>query len=870
MHEVEVKALPLEMLASVLTPERARRSGESATRARAAFGDRTIWHVNATAHGGGVAEMLQTLLAYGRGAGIENRWLVLDGEPEFFTITKRLHNLLHGDPGDGGDLGAGERACYERVVGTNVTALRRLVDSRDFVLLHDPQTAGMVDGLRANGVRVVWRCHVGCDTRNAETDRAWAFLRPYIEHADAFVFSRQEYVPAWVDQEQVVIIPPSIDPFSAKNRALDASTVEAILATVGLVTGADPDGPVEFERRDGTPGTVRHHTGLIADGAPPPVDARLIVQVSRWDRLKDMAGVLTGFVTMAADGPPDAHLMLVGPDVSGVTDDPEGSQVLADCRALWRSVPASIRDRVHLASIPMDDVDENAIIVNAVQRQAYLVVQKSLVEGFGLTVSEAMWKMKPVIASGVGGIIDQIVDERDGLLINDPADLDALAAAMTRLLNDHELAGRLGAAGHARVVDQFLGDRHLAQYVELFARLASMPTGPRPQPRVRVPRDPVDDSTAAAAQVRRDFLRDATGVAMDDVGRFTLDPATLPGNVENFIGAAQVPIGVAGPLRINGEHARGDFYIPLATTEGTLVASYNRGMRLLTECGGVTTAVVDERMQRAPVFILDDALRARAFGEWIDERFTEITAVAESTTRSGKLIAIEQYAVGPLRYLRFDYTTGDAAGQNLTGKATLAACEWIQANHPGRPRFILSGSIDTDKKHSQINMLRTRGRRVVAEAVIDKTVIEDLMGVDTKTLMWGRQISQAGNFMAASANNGAQAANALAALFIATGQDVANIAESHAGIVYTQLLDNGDYYWSITLPGLIVATYGGGTGLATQRECLDLLGCYGTGKVRKFAEICAAVVLAGDISLSSAVLHGDWVPSHDRLGRNRP
>ncbi len=594
------------------------------------------------------------------------------------------------------------------------------------------------------------------------------------------------------------------------------------------------------------------------------------MQVSRWDRLKDMAGVLAGFVKMAVDGPGDAHLMLVGPDVSGVTDDPEGAEVLADCRARWRTVPESIRHRVHLASIPMDDVDENAIIVNALQRHAYVVVQKSLVEGFGLTVTEAMWKAKPVIASGVGGIKDQIVDERDGLLITDPFDLDELAAAMSRLLNDPGLAHRLGSAGKARVVDQFLGDRHLAQYVDLFARLASMPTGTNTHRRVPVPRDPVDDYTAAAARVRRDFVREATGAGLETVGLFSVDPATLPGNIENFIGAAQVPIGLAGPLWIRGEHASGDFYIPLATTEGTLVASYNRGMRLLTECGGVTTAVVDERMQRAPVFVLADALQARAFGEWITEQFTEIKAAAESTTQSGQLIAIEQYAVGPLRYLRFDYTTGDAAGQNMTGKATLAACEWIQANHPDRPRYILSGSIDTDKKHSQINMLQTRGKRVVAEAVIDKNVIEDLMGVDTKTLMWGRQISQAGNFMAASANNGAQAANALAALFIATGQDVANIAESHAGIVYTQLLDNGDYYWSITLPALIVATYGGGTGLATQRECLELLGCYGTGKVRKFAEICAAVVLAGDISLSSAVLHGDWVTSHDRLGRNRP
>ncbi len=437
-----------------------------------AFGDRTIWHVNATAHGGGVAEMLQTLLAYGRGAQIENRWLVLDGEPEFFAITKRLHNLLHGVPGDGGPLGENERACYERVVGTNVAEMLALIDSRDIVLLHDPQTAGMIDGLRATGVRVVWRCHVGRDTPNDETDKAWAFLRPYVERADAFVFSREEYVPDGVDRERLVIIPPSIDPFSAKNRELDPRTVSAVLATVGVIAGADADGPVHFERRDGSEGTVRRHSELIANGPPPPHDARLILQVSRWDRLKDMAGVLTGFVTMAADGPDDAHLMLAGPDVSGVTDDPEGADVLAECRARWRTVPESIRGRVHLASIPMDDVDENAIIINALQRHAYLVVQKSLVEGFGLTVTEAMWKARPMIASRVGGIQDQIVHERDGLLLDDPYDLDALAAAMARLLDDRELADRLGAAGRARVHDQFLGDRHLDQYVDLFEHLS--------------------------------------------------------------------------------------------------------------------------------------------------------------------------------------------------------------------------------------------------------------------------------------------------------------------------------------------------------------------------------------------------------------
>jgi len=471
MEEVEVDALPLELLASVLAPERARRLEAWATRAKVAFGDRTIWHVNATAQGGGVAEMLQTLLAYGRGAGIENRWLVLSGEPEFFAITKRIHNLLHGDPGDGGPLGPEEHACYERVLRANLAEMIPLISTRDIILLHDPQTAGMIDGLRANGNPVVWRCHVGRDTSNERTDIVWAFLRNYIERADAFVFSRAAYAPSWIDRGRLTIIPPSIDPFSAKNRPLDAPTVGTILETVGLVTGADWEGPVRYRCRNGSERTVRHHRGLIADGDPPPYDARLIVQVSRWDRLKDMAGVLTGFVRMAADGPPDAHLVLAGPDVSGVTDDPEGAEVLAECRAAWRAVPEPIRGRVHLASIPMDDVDENAIIVNALQRHAHIVVQKSLVEGFGLTVTEAMWKARPMIASRVGGIQDQIIDERDGLLIDDPYDLDALAAALDRVLGDAALAARLGAAAYARVHDEFLGDRHLVQYAELFERL---------------------------------------------------------------------------------------------------------------------------------------------------------------------------------------------------------------------------------------------------------------------------------------------------------------------------------------------------------------------------------------------------------------
>jgi hydroxymethylglutaryl-CoA reductase (NADPH) len=392
----------------------------------------------------------------------------------------------------------------------------------------------------------------------------------------------------------------------------------------------------------------------------------------------------------------------------------------------------------------------------------------------------------------------------------------------------------------------------------------------KPTERARIPRDRAHDYTSEMAQRRRTFVKEQTGAELAHVGKFSVDPARLPGNIENFIGVAQVPIGLAGPLLVNGEHAQGDFFVPMATTEGTLVASYNRGMRLLRECGGVKATVVKVAMQRAPVFLFDDARQSRDFGHWVEEHFGRIADAAQATTRVGRLREIQQFAAGPNLYLRFNYTTGDAAGQNMTSKATAAACEWIKSSYASHPDYYLSGAMDTDKKHSTINTLHTRGRRVVAEAVLQREPMQRLVGVTPEQLFRSRQVHMAGAFMAGSAYNGAHAANGLAAMFIATGQDVANVAESHAGIVYTQILDNGDYYWSITLTSLIVATCGGGTGLATQRECLETMGCYGTGKANKLAEICAALVLAGDVSLSGAILHGDWVSSHEKLGRNRP
>jgi trehalose synthase len=272
-----------------------------------------------------------------------------------------------------------------------------------------------------------------------------------------------------MNPDRLRVIAPSIDPLSLKNRTLDPTEVGKILRRVGLLAGADSPGPLPFGRRDGLPGIVRPHRDLIRDTAPPSERTRLVVQVSRWDRLKDMTGVLIGFA--AHPLPDDVHLMLVGPDVAGVTDDPEGAEVLEECQSKWRELPVSVRARVHLACLPMDDADENALIVNAIQRHACLVVQKSLAEGFGLTVTEALWKGRPVIASAVGGIQDQITDGRDGVLLADPCDLDGFAAALRTLLDDGPTAARLGAAGQLRVRDEFLGDRHLAQYVDLFAEL---------------------------------------------------------------------------------------------------------------------------------------------------------------------------------------------------------------------------------------------------------------------------------------------------------------------------------------------------------------------------------------------------------------
>ena len=427
--------------------------------------NRTIWNINSTVRGGGVAEMLAWQIPYERGAGMDVRWLVIQGGTPFFTFTKRLHALLHGVAADGSMINDAERKEYAQTLAGNAEAVAREIQPRDIVILHDPQTAGLAPYFVRHGCRVIWRCHIGVDQPNEVAKGAWRFLLPHVAAAHATVFSRRAYVWEGLDQQRVDIIPPAIDAFAPKNEELNGETVAAVLRITGILA-------------DGAAGQPRVKVGAIAverttdlfPAARLPEDARLTVQVSRWDRLKDPLGVMEGFAQFVAPRV-DSHLILAGPGASTVADDPEEAGVLREVEDRWHHLPPAARDRVHLARLPMDDPQENAIIVNALQRRAQVVVQKSLGEGFGLTVAEAMWKGRPVVASRVGGIQDQIEHDKSGLLIDDPHDLDGFGAAVVSLISDPAVADRLGAEAKRRVQRQFLAPRLLMQQANLIGRL---------------------------------------------------------------------------------------------------------------------------------------------------------------------------------------------------------------------------------------------------------------------------------------------------------------------------------------------------------------------------------------------------------------
>ncbi len=469
-REVVVPIQPLDRYRPFVAPELYDRAVEVACAFAERLKGRVLWNINSTAAGGGVAELLHSQVGYIRSIGLDAQWRVIDGPPEFFTLTRRLHDALHG-------MGEWEttdevRHTYESVLDQNAAELTALIRPGDVVLLHDPQTAGLTRRLSLLGARVLWRCHIGHDVLTPEVLRAWDFLAPYLSCAEGLVFTRPSYVPPQLSNRSVAFIPPTIDPVSPKNQELSEEVVQAILSHAGIIEGASSDSQRWFTRLDGAPGRVDRYADVIRLGPAPAVTSPTVVQISRWDFLKDPIGVMKGFVLCEeALCATDVQLILAGPNVHGVADDPAAAAAFNAVLEVWRTLAHSLRSRVHLVTLPMGDIDENAAMVNALQRHATVVVQKSLHEGFGLTVTEAMWKAKPVVASAVSGIVEQIEDGVQGLLVKDPTDLAEFAAVLERTLGDAELRGSLGQQARARIRDHFLGIGSLVQYAEYVTAL---------------------------------------------------------------------------------------------------------------------------------------------------------------------------------------------------------------------------------------------------------------------------------------------------------------------------------------------------------------------------------------------------------------
>ncbi len=387
--------------------------------------------------------------------------------------------------------------------------------------------------------------------------------------------------------------------------------------------------------------------------------------------------------------------------------------------------------------------------------------------------------------------------------------------------------------------------------------------------------DKLVENVDSAVHVRRNALEEITGTRFEEIQNYTFDAeVATKRNIENMIGAVQIPLGVAGPLKINGEFAIGDFYLPLATTEGALVASVNRGCSAICSSGGANVRIFQDVMTRAPVFKLDGVVQAKAFTDWVRRpgTFAQMKEKAEGTTRFGKLLAVEPYVTGDTVYLRFVFDTKDAMGMNMVTIATEAITHFIQDEFGAIP-ISLSGNMCIDKKPAAINTILGRGKTVIADTIIPEKIVEEKLKCKPKTMEdVNYRKNLLGSARAGALGFNAHAANIVAALFLACGQDAAHVVEGSTTITTMEVIKDGDLYCSVTMPALPVGTVGGGTGLGTQKDCLKLMGVQGPGKIagsnsKKLAEIIAAGVLAGEIALIAAQAAGHLARAHVELGR---
>jgi hydroxymethylglutaryl-CoA reductase (NADPH) len=415
-----------------------------------------------------------------------------------------------------------------------------------------------------------------------------------------------------------------------------------------------------------------------------------------------------------------------------------------------------------------------------------------------------------------------------------------------------------------KVRDRLIQGRPADQMVGL---LGSTPADERPVP----PRVPCLREWNAEAHRKRVAFVAEQGVEIPHLAGDAPhpDPGTLRGSIENFIGFAQVPVGLVGPLRVNGLHARGDFYVPLATSEGALVASHDRGAHLVTAAGGAICLTTTEQVQRAPAFVFERMAEAAYFAAFAVDQFETLQEIVARTSRHGRLLELSTHIEGNQVYLIFAFHTGDAAGQNMVTFCTAAICEDLLARTPVQPRYwFLESNMSGDKKATALSFLQTRGRNVTAEAHIPRALVEDVLHTTPERMADYWRVSFVGGVRTGSIGVNGHIANGIAALFLACGQDVACVSEASVGVTRLEVTDGGDLYAAVSLPNLIVGSVGGGTRLPTAQECLRIMDCLGDGRASKLAEICAALTLAGELSIVGALCSGDFARAHAALGRS--